>query len=118
MKKITQLFLISTILIASIFADPFNSKLTEDERATISTGEIIIKNINYEKNICLKKGVNPLGDKLLEEINHLNPNMHISMEIPKSWMTSYNRIRAHSSLMKHYSNMLNPLGCKHCFKCI
>ncbi len=73
MKKITQLFLISTILIASIFAEPFNSKLTEDERATISTGEIIIKNINYEKNICLKKGVNPLGDKLLEEINHLNP---------------------------------------------
>ena len=73
MKKILQLFFISTILIASIFADPFNSKLTEDERATISTGEIIIKNINYEKNICLKKGVNPLGDKLLEEINHLNP---------------------------------------------
>ena len=73
MKKITQLFLISTILIASIFADPFNTKLTEDERATISTGEIIIKNINYEKNICLKKGVNPLGDKLLTEINNLNP---------------------------------------------
>ena len=73
MKKILQLFLISTILIASIFADPFNNKLTEDERATISTGEIIIKNINYEKNICLKKGVNPLGDKLLTEINNLNP---------------------------------------------
>ena len=73
MKKITQLFLISTIFIASIFADPFNSKLTDSERAEITNGEIIIKNINYEKNICLKKGVNPLGDKLLEEINHLNP---------------------------------------------
>ena len=73
MKKILQLFFISTILIASIFADPFNSKLTDSERAEITNGEIIIKNINYEKNICLKKGVNPLGDKLLEEINHLNP---------------------------------------------
>ena len=73
MKKITQLFFISTILIASIFADPFNSKLTDSERAEIESGEIIIKNINYEKNICLKKGVNPLGDKLLTEINNLNP---------------------------------------------
>lgn len=73
MKKILQLFLISTILIASIFADPFNSKLTDSERAEITKGEIIIKNINYEKNICLKKGVNPLGDKLLTEINNLNP---------------------------------------------
>ena len=73
MKKILQLFFISTILIASIFADPFNSKLTDSERAEITKGEIIIKNINYEKNICLKKGVNPLGDKLLTEINNLNP---------------------------------------------
>lgn len=73
MKKITQLFLISTILIASIFADPFNNKLTDSERAEIASGEIIIKNINYEKNICLKKGVNTLGDKLLSEINNLNP---------------------------------------------
>ena len=73
MKKILQLFFISTILIASIFADPFNSKLTDSERAEITNGEIIIKNINYEKNICLKKGVNPLGDKLLTEINNLNP---------------------------------------------
>ena len=73
MKKILQLFFISTILITSIFADPFNSKLTDSERAEITNGEIIIKNINYEKNICLKKGVNPLGDKLLTEINNLNP---------------------------------------------
>ena len=72
MKKILQLFFISTILIASIFADPFNSKLTDSERAEITKGEIIIKNINYEKNICLKKGVNPLGDKLLTEINNLS----------------------------------------------
>ncbi len=73
MKKILQLFFISTILIASFFADPFNSKLTDSERDEITNGEIIIKNINYEKNICLKKGVNPLGDKLLTEINNLNP---------------------------------------------
>ena len=73
MKKIIQLVLISTIFLTSIFADPFNSKLTETERATLATGEIIIKNINYEKNICLNKGVSELGDILLADIHELNP---------------------------------------------
>lgn len=73
MKKIIQLVLISTIFLTSIFADPFNSKLTETERATLATGEIIIKNINYEKNICLNKGVSELGDMLLADIHELNP---------------------------------------------
>ena len=73
MKKITQLVLISTLFITSLFADPFNNKLTADERSVINGGELIIKNINYEKNICLKKGVNSLGDKLLSEIYDLNP---------------------------------------------
>ncbi len=73
MKKIFISSLILFTVLFSAFSDPFNSKLTSDERNTISTGEIIIKNINYEKNICLKKGVNSLGDKLLSEINGLNP---------------------------------------------
>lgn len=73
MKKIFISSLILFTVLFSAFSDPFNNKLTSDERKTISTGEIIIKNINYEKNICLKKGVNSLGDKLLSEINDLNP---------------------------------------------
>ena len=73
MKKIFLLSLILITLISTVIADPFNSKLTPEERSTIASGEIIIKNINYEKNICLKKGVNPLGDKLINEIYQLNP---------------------------------------------
>ncbi len=56
-----------------LFADPFNSKLTVKEREAITNGEILIKNINYEKNICLKKSTSSLGDKLLAEIKDLNP---------------------------------------------
>ena len=73
MKRIfcSALFLIT--LVFAGFADPFNSRLTEDERAKIATGDILIKNINYEKYISLKKGEVTLGDKLLAAIHDLNP---------------------------------------------
>lgn len=73
MKKIlcSTLFLFFSLMLLA--ADPFNNKLTAQERNSIATGEILIKNINYEKNICLKKAISPLGDKLLAEIKDLNP---------------------------------------------
>lgn len=73
MKRILWSALFLFTLVFSVFADPFNSRLTEDERAKIATGEILIKNINYEKFVCLKKGEVTLGDKLLTEIHDLNP---------------------------------------------
>ncbi len=73
MKRIFCSALFLFTLVFSVFADPFNSRLTEDERAKIATGEILIKNINYEKFVCLKKGEVTLGDKLLTEIHDLNP---------------------------------------------
>lgn len=73
MKKIFCSIIFLTLAISFVLAEPFNSKLTSEERKTISTGEILIKNINYEKNICLNRGVSELGDKLLAEIHTLNP---------------------------------------------
>ena len=73
MKKLLCSALLLISLVAATFADPFNSKLTVEERAQISKGEILIKNINYEKFICLKKGEVSLGDQLLTEIHDLNP---------------------------------------------
>lgn len=73
MKKLLCSALLLITLVAAAFADPFNSKLTDEERAKIATGEILIKNINYEKFVCLKKGEVTLGDKLLTEIHDLNP---------------------------------------------
>jgi hypothetical protein len=73
MKKIIISFFIAFSLCFSLIADPFNSKLTSEERKTVSNGEILIKNINYEKFMCLKKGSSSLGDKLIAEIHELNP---------------------------------------------
>ena len=73
MKKIFFTVFLLITLISELIADPFNTKLTADERQTIDNGEILIKNINYEKFMCLKKGESDLGDKLLSEIRDLNP---------------------------------------------
>ena len=73
MKKIFCSALVLFSLVSTALADPFNSKLTADERNQISSGEILIKNINYEKFMCFKKGESELGDKLLAEIRDLNP---------------------------------------------
>lgn len=72
MKK-TFCFLLFITLISFLFADPFTSKLTSEEREKINSGEILIKNINYEKFMCLKKGQSELGDQLYTEIHDLNP---------------------------------------------
>ena len=73
MKKLVFSFILLISLTAFLSADPFNSKLTADERKTIESGEILIKNINYEKFMCFKKGESELGDILLAEIHDLNP---------------------------------------------
>lgn len=61
------------LLFNLIFASPFNEKLTPKEQEFLSTGEILIRNINYKKNICLKSELFPFADELLSIINNLNP---------------------------------------------
>jgi len=73
MKKIISSVLIIFTLFSIVSADPFNNRLTAEERESINNGELIIKNINYEKFMCLKKGENELGDRLLAEIRELSP---------------------------------------------
>ena len=73
MKKIVFSLLIFISLTVFLSADPFNNKLTAEERKTIESGEILIKNINYEKFMCFKKGESELGDILQAEIHELNP---------------------------------------------
>ena len=71
-KKICSAFIFVTIIFTAL-ADPFTNRLTADERKTINKGEILIKNINYEKFMCLKKGESELADTLHTEIRNLNP---------------------------------------------
>ena len=73
MKRLICSALFLVTLVCACFADPFNKNFTADERARVNSGEILIKNINYEKFISLKKGEGALCDKLLAEIHELNP---------------------------------------------
>ena len=72
MKKFLILFILS-LSFSLTFAKPFNSNLTEDEFKRLNNGELLIKNINFPKYICLNNGINSAGDKVLNEIQTLNP---------------------------------------------
>lgn len=71
MKKLFGL-LISLTFSVSLFCLPFNSKLSQEEREKLNNGEVLIRNINYAKNICLDSE-NPLAKKLVDSIKNLSP---------------------------------------------
>ena len=56
-----------------LFAGVFNSKLTAEEQKKLDKGEVLIKNIAYQKNMCLNKDFNADCQALTEEIKQLNP---------------------------------------------
>ena len=56
-----------------LFAGIFNSKLTADEQKKLEKGEVLIKNIAYQKNMCLNKDYNHLSEQITEEIKKLSP---------------------------------------------
>lgn len=72
MKK--QIILTSLLIFAAnIFANPFNSKLTEEEKQKLEAGEILIRNIDYTKNMVFSEGVSEKGDKLLQTVKEVKP---------------------------------------------
>lgn len=70
-KRFLFVFLIS--LFSLSFADTFNKKLTEEEQTYLASGKVLIKNINFQKNISLNQNVNPYADELLKIMDDLNP---------------------------------------------
>lgn len=72
MKKLILIIIISFITSLS-FAQIFNEKLTNDEKELLNKGELLIKNINFKKNICLNENSNNLSVELLNSIDELNP---------------------------------------------
>lgn len=72
MKKIT-IFLLTAFFATNLFSLPFNSKLTEDDLTIINSGEVLIKNIKYRKNMSLNENINKLGIELYNKIESLNP---------------------------------------------
>ena len=72
--KILISFAILLILVVqNSFAGVFNSKLTDDEQKKLNKGEVLIKNIAYQKNMSLNKDFNEDTQALTEEIKQLNP---------------------------------------------
>ncbi len=71
-KLIFSAFLVC-LMGQSLFAGVFNSKLTADEKKKLDNGEVLIKNIAYQKNMCLNKDFNSDCQSLTEEIKQLNP---------------------------------------------
>ncbi|MBR5645811.1 MAG: hypothetical protein IKX23_04150 [Treponema sp.] len=73
MKKyllFTSFFLfISTIL----NANPFNSNLTNDENEMLNKGEVLIKNIDYQKYMCLNPEFNETTKKITADVKSLSP---------------------------------------------
>ncbi len=71
MKKLFVLFSF-LIFSVSLFCLPFNSKLSQEEREKLNNGEVLIRNIDYAKNICLDSE-NPLAKNLVNSIKSLSP---------------------------------------------
>lgn len=75
MKKFYKSF-IFIIFFSSCFllnAQVFNKNLSESEKEELRTGSVLIKNINYQKNMCLNSGINKTSDALIDEIKNLSP---------------------------------------------
>ncbi len=71
MKKILN-FALFFVFNFSLFSLPFNSKLSQEEINKLNQGEILIRNIDYEKNMCLESE-NPLAVELRASIKSLSP---------------------------------------------
>lgn len=76
MNRATKLFTLSIFFLTAatlLSAQIFNSNLTEEESKSLQTGTVLIKNINYQKNMCLKSGNSQTSDSLIKEIKNLSP---------------------------------------------
>ncbi len=56
-----------------VFAQFYNENLTSEELATLNKGQLLVKNINVPKNMCLKKDKIKLGNDLYTELETQNP---------------------------------------------
>ena len=76
MKRTAKFLILITIFQAAamlLSAQIFNSNLTAEEKQTLNSGSVLIKNINYQKNMCLASGVSESSDSLIAEIKKLSP---------------------------------------------
>ena len=56
----------------SVQAEIFNSKLSSDEKQKLETGEVLIRNINSMKDVCVKQ--NDSSSRILATMKKLDPS--------------------------------------------
>lgn len=64
---------LALIALHGLAASPFNSNLRSDEAALLDGGEILIRNINYARNMCLERGISLSGNRLIDTMEGLSP---------------------------------------------
>ena len=72
-KTIAILFFYAVFRAVSVFALPFNNKLSEAERADLESGKVIVRNISRASNMCLEP-TSEGAQKIIGDINELNPS--------------------------------------------
>lgn len=75
MKQITKNIIIFTLLslCSSVFALPFNSNLKDAELTKLNKGQVLIKNIDYQKNMCLQEDYDSITKQITQEVKNYNP---------------------------------------------
>lgn len=73
--KLKKFILLSVLFtgVTTLFAHPFNSKLTNSELERLNNGEVVIKNIDYQKNMCLNGSTDSVCDKIVKDVKDFNP---------------------------------------------
>ena len=52
---------------------PFNSLISDEELAQLEAGQIVIRNIQDKKNMCMRRGIGSYPDELLDMFTELDP---------------------------------------------
>lgn len=72
-SKFISFFLVLAVASTTLFANPFNSNLTAAEKAKLDKGEVLIKNIDYQKNMCLNASEDAVCADIVNKVKNLNP---------------------------------------------
>ena len=72
-KILISFAILLIFIVQNSFAGVFNKNMTAEEQKTLDRGEVLIKNIAYQKNMSLNKDFNENTQALTEEIKQLNP---------------------------------------------
>ena len=72
-KILISFAILLIFIVQNSFAGVFNKNMTAEEQKTLDRGEVLIKNIAYQKNMSLNKDFNEDTQALTEEIKQLNP---------------------------------------------